>query len=43
MVDRDRSAGQGSFCEISVSGTSKTLSEKLVLVLVTSVQVYTWW
>lgn len=43
MVDRDRSAGQGSFCEISVSGASKTLSEKLLLVLVTNAQVYMWW
>ena len=43
VVQRDRYAGEGSFCEISMSGTSKTLSEKLVLVLVTSVQLYMWW
>lgn len=43
VVQTDRPAGQGSFCEILMSGISKTQSEKLVLVLVTSVQVYAWW
>lgn len=40
VVQRDRSTAQGSFCELSVSGTSQTLSEKLIPVLVTSVWVY---